>query len=270
MKMKTSISEIKQFREDRRKWFFSGRNAMYLRSGRSNSALRLGSAFHDAMEYFYTRQQVDLNLLYDKYRLSEEDQQLLKFQLGRYKKIVLPHDLENYEIIEPEMHYNINLTEDIQLFGFMDIVYRNKSNNAIGVLEHKFLGRPRSERYNNLEEQVKAYELAVREVYPDEEFDGVILNQVIKSEDTFNNIRTKHKQNPKQLDHFKRGLITTALEMREQAKDPIVPYSPHWASIAFDDYYPLNLKMDLLGTDDTRVITEEDIKAAGLKRRRKE
>ena len=264
MKMKTSISEIKQFREDRRKWFFSGRNAMYLRSRGSSSALRLGSAFHDAMEYFYTEQPLDLNLLFEKYRLSKEDQQLLEFQLDRYEKIVLPHDLENYEIIEPEMHYNIDLTEDIQLFGFMDIVYRNKSNNAVGVLEHKFLTRPRPERYNNLEEQVKAYELAVREKYPNEEFDGVILNQVIKSEDTFNNIRTKHKQNPKQLDHFKSGLITTTLEMKEQAKDPIVPYSPHWASVAFDDYYPLNLKMDLLGTDDTRVITEEDIEKAGL------
>lgn len=268
--MKTSISEIQQFREDKRKWFFSGRNAMYLRSEKSNSALRLGSAFHDALEHMYTDRPVDLTLLFEEYQLSKADQRLLRFQLERYKKIVLPHDLENYEIIEPEMHYNIDLTEDIQLFGFMDVVYRNKSNNAIGVLEHKFLKRPRSERYNNLEEQVKAYELAVREVYPNEEFDGVILNQVIKSEDTFKNIRTKHKQNPQQLDHFKRGLITTALEMREQAKNPVVPYSPHWASIAFDDYYPLNLKMDLLGTDDTRVITEEDIKAAGLKRKEKE
>lgn len=264
MKMKTSISEIKQFREDRRKWFFSGRNAMYLRSKKSNSALRIGSAFHDALEHMYTGRPVDLTLLFEEYQLSKADQRLLEFQLERYEKLVLPHDLENYEIIEPEMYYNIDLTENIQLFGFMDVVYRTKSNGAIGVLEHKFLKRPRSARYNNLDEQVKAYELAVREVYPDEEFDGVILNQIIKSGDTFNNIRTKHKQNPKQLDHFKRGLITTALEMGEQAKDPIIPYSPHWASIEFDDYYPLNLKMDLLGTDDTRVITEEDIEKAGL------
>lgn len=266
--MKTSISEIKTFLANRRNWYWSGRNARYLRADKSTSALRLGSAFHDALENLYQGKKVKLGILYEKYQLSEEDQNILRFQLQRYSSLVLPEDLKRYEIIEPEMQYSIQLTESTELFGFMDIVYRNKENGKYGILEHKFVARPRSDRYNELEEQVKTYELALREIYGDQ-FDKVILNQIIKSPTDFNNIRTEHKQNENQLKHFRQKLINTTEEMKEQSKNPIVPYSPHWAELTFDPYYPLNKKMDLLGTDDTRVITEKDIREAGLREGRR-
>lgn len=264
--MKTSVSEIKNFLENRRNWFFSGRNAMYLRPKLSTSALRLGGAFHDVLECFYAGIEPDLNTLIQKYNLNKPDQKILLYQARMYKDVVLANDLKDYEIIEPEMQYSIQIQPDVELFGFMDVVYRNKKNGKYGILEHKFVKRPRPEAYNNLEEQVKTYELALREIYGDQ-FDGVILNQIIKSDNSFQNIRTKHSQTEQQLNHFRSKLSCTVDQMKIQSRNPYVPYSPHWANIAFDPYYPLNLKMDRLGTDDTRVITEEDIKKAGLVRR---
>lgn len=263
--MKTSVSEIKTFLSSRRNWYWGGRNARYLRADTSTSALRLGSAFHDALENLYQGRAVKLGILNEKYRLSEEDQKILRFQIQKYSTLVLPEDLRRFEIIKPEMQYSIQLTDTTELFGFMDVVYRNRENGKFGILEHKFVARPRSDRYNELEEQVKTYELALREVYGDQ-FDKVILNQVIKSPTDFKNIRTEHSQNDNQLKHFRQKLIDTTEEMKIQSKNPIVPYSPHWAELTFDPYYPLNKKMDLLGTDDTRVITEEDIKKAGLRK----
>lgn len=263
--MKTSISEIKSFLANRRNWYWSGRNGRYLRPTKTTTALRLGSAFHDALEnmYMYPNQSINLHRLYEKYNLCKEDQKILKFQSEKYRSLVLPEDLKRFEIIKPEMQYSIQLGESTELFGFIDIVYRNRSNGKYGILEHKFVARPISTRYSELEEQVKAYELALRGISGDE-FDKVILNQIIKSPTEFKNIRTEHKQNEHQLKHFRQKLIDTTEEMKKQSKNPIVPYSPHWAEMTFDPYYPLNKKMDLLGTDDTRVITEEDIKKAGL------
>lgn len=262
--MKTSISEIKQFLANRRNWYWSGRNARYLRGTKSSSALRLGSAFHDALENLYQGKKVQIQTLFEKYDLSKEDQEILRFQLNKYISLVLPSDLEKYEIIEPEMKYSIQLTETTELFGFMDIVYRNRENGKYGILEHKFVARPRADRYNEMEEQVKTYELALREIYGDQ-FDKVILNQIIKSPTDFRNIRSEHRQNENQLKHFRQKLIDTTEEMKIQSENPIVPYSPHWAEVSYDDYYPLNRKMDLLGTDDTRVITAKDIREAGLR-----
>lgn len=268
--MKTSISEIKQFLQSRRNWYWSGRNALYLREKHIDSpALRLGSAFHDALENMYQERPVDTRKLTKQYKLADEDKQMLIRHLTSYKSLVLPGDLERYEIIEPEMRYSYILPNGVELFGFVDIVYRNKENNQIGALEHKYMSRPRSDRYNESEEQVRAYEIALRDMF-DGSFDGAILNQVIKDRGGFRNIRSRHKMNEAQREHFIQKLVDTTEAMKIQATNPIIPYSPHFASLAFDPYYDLNRKMDLLGTDDTRVITKEDIERAGLISRHEE
>lgn len=258
--MYTSVSEIKNFNTCERQWYFSGRNGMYLRSTKPIKAFRVGNTFHDILENLYVGEDYNIKELFEKYEIEEEDQKMIEFQTEKYKELVLDHDLKRFDIIEPEMRYSLELTEDIVLFGFIDLVYKERKTGNIGILEHKFVRNFRSVIYNILDEQLKAYELAIREVYGQCNA-GINLNQVRKLKTKFSHARDTFKMDDKQLTHFIGELTDSVDKMKLYKDNGVVDYkaSPHWMACGFCDYNKLCAKMEGLGTNDTTVITKEDI-----------
>lgn len=265
--MRTSISEIKTFRECQRKWYFSGRNGMYLRPVEIEPAFKTGSAFHAALEAMYKQEHYDLDSIIEKYRVDEDERDMLKFQVEKYEENVLARDLETMNIIAPELSYNIELANGVILFGFIDVVYEEKKTGDIGALEHKFVRNFRSDVYNHLDEQIKAYELALREIYGQCNA-GVNLNQVRKLKNKFDHARETYKQTDEQLSHFYEELLGITSQMQLLSDNGVVDYpaEPHWIGCSFCEYKDLCLKMNQAGTNDTRIITTEDIINAGLKK----
>jgi len=268
MKMRTSISEIKTFRECQRKWYFSGRNGMYLRPFDIAPAFKTGSAFHDALEAMYKQEHYDLDSIIEKHKVDEDEHDMLKFQVKKYEENVIKHDLKTMNIIAPELSYNIELANGVILFGFIDVVYEEKKTGDIGILEHKFVRNFRSDVYNHLDEQIKAYELALREIYGQCDA-GVNLNQVRKLKTKFDHAREAYKQTDEQLLHFYEELLDVTDHMQLLSENGVVdhPATPHWMGCSFCEYRSLCLKMNQEGTNDTTIITGKDIKDAGLAKR---
>ena len=266
--MRTSISEIKTFRECQRKWYFSGRNGMYLRPKIVDSSFKTGSAFHAALEAMYKQESYNIDNIIDKYNVEEKDQDMLKFQIKKYEENVLKHDLETINVIAPELAYNIELANGVILFGFIDVVYEEKKTGNIGVLEHKFVRNFRSDVYNHLDEQIKAYELALHELFGQCDA-GVTLNQIRKLQTKFEHARNTYKQTHQQLKHFYAELIEVTNQMKFLSDNNIVDYpaEPHWFGCSFCEYKSLCLKMNQVGTNDTTILTEKDIENAGLIRK---
>lgn len=266
--MLTSISEIKTFRECKRKWFFSGRNGMYLRPKIVNSSFKTGSAFHAALEAMYKQESYNIDNIIDKYKVEEKDQDMLKFQIKKYEEHVLKHDLKTINVIAPEFKYSIELENGVTLFGFIDVVYEEKKTGDIGVLEHKFIRNFRSNTYNYLDEQIKVYELAILKVFGQCNA-GVSLNQVRKLKTKFEHARETYKQTIKQLKNFNEDLLNVTNEMQMLSDSGIKDYpaEPHWLGCSFCDYKYLCLKMNQAGTDDTTILTGKDIENAGLIRK---
>lgn len=264
--MQTSISEIKTFNECRRKWFFSGRNGLHLRPLEQKQALFLGSAFHDVLENFYSYKDINFEDLQEKYGLSDEDLKLVTFQTNKYKDNVLKNDLETFNIIEPELKYNFPLVDDVNLFGFIDVVYEEKKTGKFGILEHKFVKNFRSDTYNQLDEQIKAYEMVINHFYGQCDA-GVNLNQVRKLKTTFSHARDNYKCNKNQMDYFRSQLEDAAREMSMLHDLKFTNYdpSPHWIGCGFCEYKDLCLKMNTEGTNDTTIITDNDILKASLR-----
>lgn len=263
--MLTSINEVKTFRECRRKWYFSGRNGMYLRPKIVDSSLRTGSAFHAALEAMYKQESYNIDNIIDKYKVEEKDRDMLKFQIKKYEENVLKHDLETINVIASEFKYSIELENGVTLFGFIDVVYEEKKTGDIGALEHKFVRNLRSDVYNYLDEQIKAYELAILKVFGQCNA-GVSLNQVRKLKTKFEHARDTYKQTRQQLKHFYWELVKVTDHMRLLSDLGIKyhPAEPHWMGCSFCEYKDLCLKMNQAGTNDTTILTEKDIENAGL------
>lgn len=265
--MDFSVSELKTFRTCPRKWMFSGRNGLYLRPTTDKDAFLVGTAFHGVMEEIY---EGNLNFSLDKIiedsRLKNEDDiEILKFQVDKYIKNVYEKDMEFMEDIKTELSYRITLEEGIYLFGFIDAVYKNKYTGKTGILEHKFSKNFRSDTYNILDEQLKAYDLACIINFGECD-EGVNVNQVRKLKTKFSHSRDKVVINEKQRALFLDGIIKDAKKMGSYRKERNfeVEARSDWMGCGFCEYRNLCTKMEIEGTNDVRVLSLEDIAKEGL------
>lgn len=261
--MFTSISEIKSFNSCERKWKFSGRNALFLRPTTDKAAFRVGRAFHTAMELMYLERDINIDVIANNNDLTEADTEMLRFQVEQYYENVYLEDKDNMIIIDSELKYNIPLNKDVILFGYIDLVYLDKKDNTINILEHKFSRSFRSDFYNKVDEQLKAYELAVRYHYPDYRFGGVHVNEVRKLKTKFDHKRRKYQMSDNQLINFLKNLTDTTERM--YTSDDEVKATPDFMKCDMCEYKDLCLKMEELGTNNVSVITEKDVRETGLR-----
>lgn len=123
-----------------------------------------GSAGHKALEVYYANDrniQMAVQKAWDYWfeKLGdvppEEDWAMLETALYRYGKWAAQND--KFEVISTEFHFDIPLTENYSLQGYIDGVV--KVGKGIWLLEHKFNKRV-STKHLDLDPQVSVYMLA--------------------------------------------------------------------------------------------------------------
>lgn len=218
-KFTLSANEIRVFGECARKRYYSSRDCLAIRSNTPRKNLVLGSAFHSALQYYYTTVDAALAAKYngidhvitkddvqevfdsiDEYPLTTKvldaetgevieetpivdstDFSTLKNMIECYKPQIVK-DLVEYEVISCESVFNMENwpIDDVMYHGFIDMVVRKRSNDMIYFFEHKTCANFRPEIYSRFDIQLHIYSIYGRKEYGDL-FGGILLNQVKKA-----------------------------------------------------------------------------------------
>jgi len=272
------VSEVKVYRECPRKWAFSSRNKMHLRKKDTPVSLKLGTAFHKAIERMYLGVDIKLNEIAEELEIDKANLDMLEFQLGGYYNNVLKRDLEQFAVVNTEHRFYIPIEDiahgifiprnddNIAIVGSIDLVYRHRESGNFGGLEHKFIKNFRSSIYDALDEQPKLYFYVIDHEFGDCEIIGI--NQVRKLKTKFDFIRSALTYTPEQLDNFIENFIISCLEIADMISLEHFPCNPNYMGCQMCDYSELCLSMNAQGTDNINVIDNEEILASlGLEKR---
>lgn len=196
-KFTLSANEIRVFSECARKRYYSSRDCLAIRSNTPRKNLVLGSAFHSALEYYYTAlnnavkavmietgcsiEEVDVQTLFDcveEYPLTDKvydedgnlieetpivepsDFSTLKNMIECYKPQIVK-DVIEYEVLGCEVVFNMENwpIEDVQYHGYIDMIVRRRSDSLIFFFEHKTCANFRPEIYSRFDIQLHIYSI---------------------------------------------------------------------------------------------------------------
>lgn len=259
-----SANEIRQFSECARKRYYASRDCLALRANRPANALILGSAFHNALQYYYTKlnelvnqckegdpdilepskvagllDSIDPFPLYNEVTnedgevvqvpiIRAEDMKTLECMIENYKPQIA-EDIIQFEIEGCEVNFNIENwpIEDVQYHGLVDMVVRKRDNGKIYFFEHKTCSNFRPEIYSRFDIQLHIYAYYGKMTYGDE-FGGMILNQVKKAKTLkgYDQDRSLYTYNEDELKSFELWLKlkTSALTSPENNHAPCNNY----------------------------------------------
>lgn len=235
-----SANEIRQFSECARKRYYSSRDCLAIRSNRPANALVLGSAFHEALQYYYTELNKlvtetlaydDTILQYDKVEglldsiepfaiykdvtnedgvvtnepiVRPEDVKTLECMLTNYRPQIID-DLIEYEVIGCESVFNMENwpINDVQYHGLIDMIVKERKSQKIFFFEHKTCTNFRPEIYSRFDIQLHIYAEYGQKTYGDD-YGGMILNQVkkAKTEKGYDQSRNVYVYDRNELDQF--------------------------------------------------------------------
>lgn len=197
-----SANEIRIASECARKRYYASRDCLAIRANTPKTALLLGSAFHSALQYYYTELDKKIKELglamptvedcqdlldtIQEYQVDEDN--LSASDLATYRCIIdmykeqIPYDLTEFEIINCEQAFYMHHwpIEDVMYHGNIDMIVRSRIDNKIYFFEHKTCAGFRPEIYSRFDIQLHIYDAYGAREYGDE-FGGMILNQVKKA-----------------------------------------------------------------------------------------
>lgn len=263
------VSEVKAFRECTRKWAFSSRNKMHLRAKEQKLPLRMGTAFHKAIERMYLGTYINLDDIIEEFEIDDQNAKMMELNLGGYYNNVLKHDLAKFAVVNTEHRFNIPLLtlvpelcsdgsyNAVNITGSVDLVFRDRQTGKYGGLEHKYIRNFRPDVYEHLDEQPKMYFYAIEHDFEGCEVIGI--NQVRKLKTKFDHARTHMTYTPEQLDNFVENFATTCIEIVRATELIYFPARPGYMSCQICDYAPLCLDMNELGTDNINVINDPEL-----------
>ena len=269
-KINIDVSEVKSFRECTRKWAFSSRNKMHLRAKEQKLPLRMGTAFHKALERMYLGTYIKLDDIVEELEIDEQNAKMMELNLGGYYNNVLKHDLEKFAVVNTEHRFNIpllTLTPELcsdgsynaaNITGSIDLVFRDRQTGKYGGLEHKYIRNFRPDVYEHLDEQPKMYFYALEHDFDDCEVIGI--NQIRKLKTKFDHARTHMSYTPKQLENFIENFTATCIKIvHSSLQIKSFPARPGYMSCQICDYAPLCLYMNELGTDNISVLDDKEL-----------
>ena len=244
-----SANEIRTFCECPRKRYYSSRDCLALRGNSPRGALLLGDAFHKGLQYYYT----EMNRLYDEFvsthygeipseydlldlldtipdfepptsldengnpiqAMDESQLAMLNNMLTNYKERI-PDDIAHFEVLRCEQTFSIENwpIPDVMYHGYIDMIVCERATGLIYYFEHKTCKDFRPEIYDRFDIQLHLYGYC-GELEHEENFGGIILNQVKKSktERGYANDRKTFHYSIEELEDFKMWLTQKTLAL---------------------------------------------------------
>lgn len=196
--MRVDVSEVKSYRECKRKHQFSSRNRFHLRSTIPNSNLVFGTQFHEVLAMMYMGASLDSLLewinseVLDSVHWKVMDTMCKGYYNGPYQQ-----DKDRYVVIDVERSFNYpvgavddnmyamvdfvqdeagvwhgvdeegDLHEAICVCGSIDMVCIDAHTGKLVGFEHKTAKNFRPEVYDRLDEQPRVYSWALRKILED-------------------------------------------------------------------------------------------------------
>lgn len=195
MSMRVDVSEIKTFKACRRQWQLTSRNRFHMRPIATPPQLAFGTIFHEALAQMYLGVKLDkvMEMVRREMRISG-DEALLAMVPGYFNK-VLADDLERFQVLDIEHHFEIAPTTSdgeylfpiehkvdkqtgqlcyddngdpvmepsLVICGSIDMIVIDRETNKIYGFEHKTCKNFRDESYLWMDEQPRVYTWALQE-----------------------------------------------------------------------------------------------------------
>lgn len=177
--MRVDVSEIKTFKGCKRQWQLTSRNKFHLRPTSPQPALLLGTLFHESLAQLYLGVSLDDVMSMVKREMDPTNDNCLLAMIPGYYKEVLPGDLDRFQVLDVEHHFEIapTMSDGTLLFpdsedptksrltvcGSIDLVVLDKLSNAVYGFEHKTCKDFRPESYMWMDEQPRVYTWALKD-----------------------------------------------------------------------------------------------------------
>ena len=197
--IKVDVSEIKTYKSCRRQWLFTSRNRFHLRPIVTPSHFALGTIFHESLHMMYMGASLEKTMEFVRANMSNDNEVALLAMVPGYYKNVLPGDLDRYQVLDIEHHFDFMPTDpstgevldaDLHVCGSIDMIVLDPAENAIYGFEHKTCKNFRDSSFMWMDEQPRVYTYALQlyvEEYnakhPDQEpatLGGIYINEVKK------------------------------------------------------------------------------------------
>lgn len=193
--MKIDVSEIKAFKGCRRQWELSSRNKFHLRPKVAPASFALGTIFHEALAQAYLGVSQDKVMEMVRREMSSDSDAALLAMVPGYYKNVLPGDLDRFQVLDIEHHFEIEprdsdgcfifgaerqvdpktgevlydnngkavVKSSVLICGSIDMIVLDPEENKIYGFEHKTCKNFRNPSYIWMDEQPRVYAWALQQ-----------------------------------------------------------------------------------------------------------
>lgn len=200
--MRIDVSEVKTFRECKRKHLYSSRNRFHLRPITPNDNLIFGTQFHEALAMMYLGTSLDKILEWVNLEVTDKDAlRMMNTMVTGYYEGPYQEDKDNFVVIDVEKSFNypIGVKDVDPETGYLDSIHYEKDadGNWIAVsvygevlepiiacgsidmvcidvrsgklvgFEHKTAKNFRPDVYNLVDEQPRLYSWALKKILED-------------------------------------------------------------------------------------------------------
>lgn len=252
--MRVDVSEIKTYKGCKRQWLLTSRNRFHLRPIVTPSHFALGTIFHEALHMMYMGAPLEKVMKFVRQEISVDSEAALLAMVPGYYKNVLPGDLDRFQVLDIEHHFNFVpadpftgevLDPDVEVCGSIDMIVLDPEENAIYGFEHKTCKNFRDTAFGWMDEQPRVYTYALQlyvEAYnkkhgTDVRLGGIYINEVKKLLRDFKYQRTLYTYPGDDLGNFMRVFFGTCCACHQSVltNDPAVP-SPSYMGCSMCDY----------------------------------
>lgn len=193
--MRVDVSEIKTFKACRRQWQLSSRNKFHMAPIVTPPQFALGTIFHESLAQLYLGVSLDKVMAMVRREMQTDNDAALLAMVPGYYKNVLPGDLDRFQVLDIEHHFEIAPTTSdgeylfplepavdkktgelqyddfgrpimvpsLTICGSIDMIVLDKLQNKIYGFEHKTCKNFRDESYLWMDEQPRVYTWALKE-----------------------------------------------------------------------------------------------------------
>lgn len=192
--MRVDVSEIKTFKGCKRQWKISSRNGFHLRPLVTPSHFALGTIFHESLHQMYMGVPLEKVMSFVRKEISHDNEAALLSMVPGYYRNVLPGDLERYQVLDIEHHFNFApvdpetgeclvdyvqardsetnelmydqagnpiMIPSLTVCGSIDMIVLDVEENAIYGFEHKTCKNFRDSSFMWMDEQPRVYTWAL-------------------------------------------------------------------------------------------------------------
>ena len=256
--IKVDVSEIKTYKSCRRQWLLTSRNMFHLRPIITPSHFALGTIFHESLHMMYMGASLEKTMEFVRNSMSTDSEVALLAMVPGYYKNVIPNDLDRYQVLDIEHHFDFIPTDldtgevidpEVHVCGSIDMIVLGRAGNKIYGFEHKTCKNFRDSSFMWMDEQPRVYTYALMlyvrdynekrlaEGQPPVELGGIYINEVKKLLRDFKYQRTLCKYPKDDLRNFMHAFFGTCCACHQSVmnNDPAYP-SPSYFGCSMCDY----------------------------------